>query len=574
MGRCFFLVCFILCDCRVCGQILTYGLQGKTIDLNPGYTATPDDILWKHNGNKVVEFNGNEQHVYGQFRNRVTLGWISAELQISDLRYEDSGTYEVEIYKNNKLHRYPYVLEVIGKVNKPTISCDMNDGSSDGTRATLMCSAKPTHPQSLVKFEWVPPGTVQLGSNLTISLGGELDDKTYTCRVSNPLTNETDTFTAKDCYPEKGAFIVLAVILPIVILVLLLFGLVFCKLKNKACFAERNRDVEKQLRPATEDKETAQDEVHRALLDRAPTLPSQQRLGHLPQSHGSINHKVDKGEGHDMEGQDERPQKGNVQKIRKHFEDSLSPPMKEPLKANKDKKAVLPPSLLGTKPSFCQDSLPSNDKGDPDADQLREPSENNVPESDCSLSEKANEPDPPDVSDTQSDEEPAAAPEQPESDREADENEEEKSPAANVISPPTPKPRSWLPSKSADKAEDTAGEHEEDANSDQVHEETDLPGSEKRNGSDDSSGEKESPTVPEQNSSEMALHEQESSFSQEETHATKDEQPEKDETASEDKSKPEGIKKADSEIEEPDTEQSLQIRSAASEPHTNKTRRH
>lgn len=102
--------------CVVCGQILTYGLQGKTIDLNPGYTATPDDILWKHNGNKVVEFNGNEQHVYGQFRNRVTLGWISAELQISDLRYEDSGTYEVEIYKNNKLHRYPYVLEVIGKV--------------------------------------------------------------------------------------------------------------------------------------------------------------------------------------------------------------------------------------------------------------------------------------------------------------------------------------------------------------------------------------------------------------------------------------------------------------------------
>ncbi|GLD69203.1 claspin-like isoform X1, partial [Lates japonicus] len=469
MARCFFLACFILCGCRVSGQ--TYGLQGMTINLNPGYAAEPDNILWKHNGNKVVEFNGNEQHVYGQFLNRVTLDWISAELQISDLRYEDSGIYEVEIDKNNKLDRYRYKLEVIGKVNKPTISCDMNDGSSDGTRATLMCSAEPTHPQSLVKFEWVSPGTVQPGSNLPISLGGELDDKTYTCRVRNPLTNGTDTFTAKDCYPEEGAFVALAVILPIIIIILVLLlvlGLVFCKLKNKACFAERNRDVEKQWQPdATEamrlytSHESDEDEVHSVLLDRAPTLPSQQRLGHLPQSHRSVNHKVDKGEGHDMEGQDERPQKGNVQNMKRHFEDLFSPPLKESdkktaqaeecrrlidrasrLKANKDKKAVLPPSLLGRKPSFCQDSLPSSDKVNADADQLKEPSENNVPESDYSLSEKANGPDPPDVSDTQSDEEPAAAPEQPESETEADENEEEKSPPANVISPPTAKPRS------------------------------------------------------------------------------------------------------------------------------------
>lgn len=63
----------------------------------------------------MVEFNAKEQIVYGSYENRVTLNWVSAELSISQLTYEDSGHYELEVYMNNQLHRSDYRLEVIGK---------------------------------------------------------------------------------------------------------------------------------------------------------------------------------------------------------------------------------------------------------------------------------------------------------------------------------------------------------------------------------------------------------------------------------------------------------------------------
>lgn len=83
--------------------------------MNPDITGRPDRILWKHNGNKVVEFNGNEESVYNQYENRITLDWHSAELLITDLRFEDSGDYELEVFMNRNLRQYNYKLEVIGK---------------------------------------------------------------------------------------------------------------------------------------------------------------------------------------------------------------------------------------------------------------------------------------------------------------------------------------------------------------------------------------------------------------------------------------------------------------------------
>ena len=75
----------------------------------------PDEILWKHNGIKVVEFNGNEQQVYSPYIDRVTLDWVSAELSITHLTYEDSGEYELEITRNQRFDRIHYRLDVIGK---------------------------------------------------------------------------------------------------------------------------------------------------------------------------------------------------------------------------------------------------------------------------------------------------------------------------------------------------------------------------------------------------------------------------------------------------------------------------
>lgn len=96
-----------------------------------------------------------------------------------------------------------YLCMYIDRVTKPTITCNMSDGSSSDksrSEATLKCSAKTS--QSL-NYEWSQPGKIQPGQILMISLGTEHDDKVYSCTASNQLSKEIATFTAKDCYPGK-----------------------------------------------------------------------------------------------------------------------------------------------------------------------------------------------------------------------------------------------------------------------------------------------------------------------------------------------------------------------------------
>ncbi|XP_053296700.1 protein starmaker [Pleuronectes platessa] len=292
MALCYFLACVVALSSLVSAQPLTYVLLGQEVHLKPAFTGHPDDILWKHDGNKVVEFNGKEEHVYNRYQSRVTLDWVSAELNITDLRHEDSGEYELEIYVNKGMHRFAYNLEVIDKVTKPSVSCDMNSSSSDtsGTWATLTCFAEPTQPLSSLKYEnkydWESSGQVMPGPQLTILLEDELDDQIYTCRVRNPLTFETTTFAATTCSPATSSSVALAVsltIIFIIIFIVLLLGVVFCKLKNKACFAKSNRDDVENRRSATED----QDDEKTHFLHGAPTLPSHQRLSPLVQAHSN-----------------------------------------------------------------------------------------------------------------------------------------------------------------------------------------------------------------------------------------------------------------------------------------------
>ncbi|XP_034550199.1 T-lymphocyte surface antigen Ly-9-like [Notolabrus celidotus] len=244
----------------------------------------PITILWTHNEKKVVEFNNKEEHVYSPYEDRITLNWETAELEITGLRFEDSGDYELEVNINHSLYSSHYKLEVIDKVTSPTISCEMNEGSSSDlskTNATLLCSAETRTSESLMKFEWMSKGkTLHLGPKLTISLGDKLDEVEYNCSVSNPLSSETATFTARECH-GKSSSAVLAACLSILFLLLLgtVAGIVFCKLRQKACFAKKHSNhLEKPSQTEKSDEKTAPTEENRRLLQREETLPSHQRL--------------------------------------------------------------------------------------------------------------------------------------------------------------------------------------------------------------------------------------------------------------------------------------------------------
>lgn len=104
------LFCFL-----VAGQSTQYGLVGETVTFRTDIKDRLDDILWKHNGNKVVQFDGNEQIEYSQFQRRVTLDWGSADLEINQLTHSDSGQYELDAAKGGGAIRRNFELKVLGQ---------------------------------------------------------------------------------------------------------------------------------------------------------------------------------------------------------------------------------------------------------------------------------------------------------------------------------------------------------------------------------------------------------------------------------------------------------------------------
>ncbi|XP_073329207.1 uncharacterized protein [Pagrus major] len=371
MARRYFLVFFFLTSSLVTGESPRYELRGQKVNLKPDIPGQPDSILWKRNGNKVVEFNGQEEEVYGQYANRISLDWHTAELNITDLRFEDSGDYELEVYMNKQFSSSLHKLEVIDKVAKPTISCEMNDGGGSNKSGTLLCSVEPRQPQSSMWFEWQSHGNVQPGPQLTISLGDKYDDEVYSCRVSNPLSEETATFTAKDCYPENNSVLIAVLVTVAILLLLLGLGLgTFCKQRHKACFAKGNRpDSENPTHPGETEGE------HRPFIDRTPTIPSTQRL---IQEHDK-----------DLQDEDETPEKGHVRNKINQFESSFHGPTSPTTSSAgslrnkaKNKRPVCPPTFPRSEspPHLELNHLAINDKGDADEDQLRKSAETEVPQ--------------------------------------------------------------------------------------------------------------------------------------------------------------------------------------------------
>lgn len=105
------LFCFLVAG----KQKTQYGLVGETVNFRTDIRDRLDDILWKHNGNKVVQFDGKEQIEYSQFQKRVTLDWGSADLEINQLTHSDSGQYELDAGKESGVIRLNFELKVLGK---------------------------------------------------------------------------------------------------------------------------------------------------------------------------------------------------------------------------------------------------------------------------------------------------------------------------------------------------------------------------------------------------------------------------------------------------------------------------
>ncbi|XP_053734002.1 uncharacterized protein LOC128766409 isoform X2 [Synchiropus splendidus] len=236
---------------------LEYALKGHEIYIKPPDFVPPEKIFWRHNGKDVVMVNGREKQEYGSYKGRIMLNRYSAELWIKDVRFEDGGEYELEVWHKNQeypIQKMYYHFEVIAKVSITDVSCEMDDDH----QAKLVCSAKSSHPQ-LLTFEWSFDGTQHPGSNLTIGLNKD-DKRVFTCHVKDPLSEDKATLAAGKCFPEKkdsvdlNVFRIFAIIGGVVVIVvgsgIVVVALIFAVLLIVGLVHWRRRKEVKLVRQA------------------------------------------------------------------------------------------------------------------------------------------------------------------------------------------------------------------------------------------------------------------------------------------------------------------------------------
>ncbi|KAJ8283121.1 hypothetical protein COCON_G00056400 [Conger conger] len=136
-----------------------------------------EDILWRWNTNKVVEFNRKGLHDYGKFQGRTILDVTTGALTLTHLRESDSGEY-------------------VDAVDKPTVTCQVNR-----TSVTLLCSGDD---RPATQYRWEGPAIEpQPGPQLKIE-AAETSDSVYTCVLNNPVSESRTELPVKSCFPAPG----------------------------------------------------------------------------------------------------------------------------------------------------------------------------------------------------------------------------------------------------------------------------------------------------------------------------------------------------------------------------------
>ncbi|XP_016086403.1 midasin-like [Sinocyclocheilus grahami] len=216
-----YITCFCLSqDLVFCDD---YGESGNEITLTPSIRGKPEDILWIHNNNKVLEYDGSQVLKYGSFKDRVDVDFETGQLKIRKLSSQDSGKYQSEISINGKVQTSSHTLTVLDALPDPQVTCELDETSN---LKKLYCSVES---QTQTSYEWSGPNIKQLGPTLLVDEQEKNRDSVYTCTVKNKAGSRTTDFTLQDCRtggvspPVLFPVLIVAVLLVIVFAALALF---------------------------------------------------------------------------------------------------------------------------------------------------------------------------------------------------------------------------------------------------------------------------------------------------------------------------------------------------------------
>ncbi|XP_061090160.1 uncharacterized protein LOC133123698 [Conger conger] len=242
-----------------------------------------EDILWRWNGNKVVEFYQKGVRDYGKFQGRTILDVTTGALTLTHLRESDSGEYVGELQVKGELKYHHQNVTVFDAVDKPTVACQVNR-----TSVTLLCSGDD---RPATQYRWEGPAIEpQPGPQLKIE-AAETSDSVYTCVLNNPVSESRTELPVKSCFPapERSSVIIpLVIVLLLLTIIIIIVGLIYYQKCYKRGVEDRVKPHGDMMRPAQahdEHQKAALAEQHRGADGRAALSQeeSQTEKGHRRQ---------------------------------------------------------------------------------------------------------------------------------------------------------------------------------------------------------------------------------------------------------------------------------------------------
>ncbi|KAK7136756.1 hypothetical protein R3I93_016956 [Phoxinus phoxinus] len=180
-------------------------MLGDSVTLDSGVSEVQlkDEIEWRFDNSRIVNaINlGNPKYYDDErFRDRLKLE-RNGSLTITDTRTTDTGVYKFSTIINNKELLKTFSVTVYAPVPIPVISsvisqCSSSSETSSSPTCVVQCSVMDVFRVNLSWYKGISVLSSISVSDLSISLSLPLevdyqDNNTYSCVVSNPVSNQS-----------------------------------------------------------------------------------------------------------------------------------------------------------------------------------------------------------------------------------------------------------------------------------------------------------------------------------------------------------------------------------------------
>lgn len=226
-----------------------YFAVSSDISLSPTYDGAINRVIWYHQSNMVVDWDGDTTTYFSQFKDRATLNYSTAQLTIRQVDGTYAGIYDVEI--NQRKNDENYDVSVIERVLEATVQQETLVCRKGDTSCNFTCKAKVEGAQP-VTYSWKGddgPWGKELGDKTATLSNKELKNpQKLFCRVKNPVSEAVSEPVNNAMYDGKILTIVGATF---GVLICVVFTVASAAIVYKKRKARRDKAGDEERGPAT-----------------------------------------------------------------------------------------------------------------------------------------------------------------------------------------------------------------------------------------------------------------------------------------------------------------------------------